>query len=100
LIEEDGHYPPLAIFPEGTTSNGTHIMPFKRGAFMSLRAVTPVIMKFRFGTISQAYDILPFLPLVLMNLCLCNFRIDITELPPFLPNDYLFENHENKLMKT
>jgi hypothetical protein len=67
---------------------------------MSLRAIKPVIMKFRYGTISQAYDILPFLPLVIMNLCLCNFRIDIIELPPFLPNEYLFENHKQKLMKT
>lgn len=92
-IEEEGIYPPLAIFPEGTTSNGTHILPFKRGAFMSLRAVRPVVMKFKFGTISQAYDILPFLPLVLMNLCLCNFKIEVIELPPFLPNDYLFEHH-------
>jgi hypothetical protein len=32
-----------------------------------------------------------------MNLCLCNFFIEILELPPFLPNDYLFETHHDKL---
>jgi hypothetical protein len=26
-------YPPLCVFVEGGTTNGTHIAPFKRGAF-------------------------------------------------------------------
>ena len=32
-IEEHGEYPRFLIFPEGGTSNGTHLLPFKRGAF-------------------------------------------------------------------
>ena len=48
---------------------------------------------------SQAYDILPFFSLVLMNLCLFNFTFDIVELPPFVPNDYLFETHEAKIVR-
>ena len=47
---------------------------------------------------SQAYNIL-FLPLVFMNLCLCNFFFDIVELPPFVPNDYLFETHAAKIVR-
>jgi hypothetical protein len=30
------------IFPEGGTTNGTCLIPFKRGAFQSLRAIRPV----------------------------------------------------------
>ena len=35
------NYPPLSIFAEGTTTNGTRIIPFKRGAFQGMRTVTP-----------------------------------------------------------
>lgn len=32
-IEEKGNYSPFLIFPEGSTTNGTALMSFKRGAF-------------------------------------------------------------------
>ena len=53
-------------------------------------------MKFRYSTMSPAYDILDFLPLVILNLCLCCFSCVLTILPDFEPNDYLFETHKNK----
>lgn len=36
---------PLVIFPEGTTSNGTSLLDFKQGAFMSGAPVRPVLLK-------------------------------------------------------
>lgn len=33
MIEDYGEYPPFIVFPEGGTSNGSCILPFKRGAF-------------------------------------------------------------------
>ena len=40
LIEVDNlPYQPFCVFAEGTTSNGTHILPFKRGAFAGMRTV-------------------------------------------------------------
>jgi 1-acyl-sn-glycerol-3-phosphate acyltransferase len=36
---EQGLYPPLIIFPEGGTTNGTSIISFKKGAFASLRSI-------------------------------------------------------------
>eukprot|EP00435_Cladocopium_sp_Y103_P002878 s1868_g1.t1 len=36
---------PLMIFPEGTTSNGTSLLDFKQGAFMSGAPVRPVLLK-------------------------------------------------------
>ena len=41
--EEDDMWNPVLIYPEGTQGNGTHLTPFKRGAFQSLLAVTPVL---------------------------------------------------------
>lgn len=40
MIEVDGiNYNPMMIFAEGTTSNGKHLLKFKRGAFCGMRTV-------------------------------------------------------------
>ena len=42
-VENDTRNPPIMIMPEGTQSNGKYMLPFKRGAFESLKAVQPII---------------------------------------------------------
>lgn len=96
IIEHLGEYPPICIFPEGGTSNGSYLMQFKRGAFASLRAVKPVVLKYKWCNLSPAWDIVPFLPLAIMQFCLFDFKCDVIELPEFVPNDYLFETHADK----
>ena len=54
-IERVGDYKPLMIFAEGTTSNGTHLGPFKRGAFEGEKRVRPVYLKYSFGGYSTDY---------------------------------------------
>lgn len=46
-IENGSAYLPFVIFPEGTLSNNTCLLPFRNGAFKSLKAVTPVTIKYR-----------------------------------------------------
>ena len=36
---------PMLLFPEGTTSNGQMLLPFKTGAFLAGVPVLPVIIK-------------------------------------------------------
>jgi len=71
-------------------------MKFRKGAFYSEKKVQPVFMKFKYGTISPAYDILDFLPLAILNLCFCCFSCVLTILPDFEPNEYLFSTHSDK----
>ena len=61
-----GEYPPICVFPEGGTSNGQYLLSFKRGAFASLKAVKPIVLKYSWGSVSPAWDVMPFLPLVIM----------------------------------
>ena len=40
MIEDDGlPYQPICVFAEGTTSTGDYILPFRPGAFASMRTV-------------------------------------------------------------
>ena len=36
---------PFCLFPEGTTTNGSCLLPFKRGGFAGMRTVQPVFCK-------------------------------------------------------
>ena len=60
------------LFPEGTTSNNTNLLKFRKGAFYGEKRVTPVMFKYKecdvksLGAISPAYDIIEFFPLVMM----------------------------------
>lgn len=33
-MSEEGKVPPLIVYPEGCTSNGDYILPFKKGTFV------------------------------------------------------------------
>ena len=43
---EQGLYPKLIIYAEGGTTNGTHIVKFKKGAFHGLNSVTPKVIEY------------------------------------------------------
>ena len=62
-----------------------------------MRAVKPIFVRYTYGTMSQSYDIVPYVPLCLMNLCLFDFCFEVVELPPFMPNEYLLRNHADKI---
>ncbi|KIY98806.1 lysophosphatidylcholine acyltransferase/ lyso-PAF acetyltransferase [Monoraphidium neglectum] len=47
---------PMLLFPEGTTSNGTSLLPFKTGAFLAGVPVQPVIIKYGEGPVSPAWE--------------------------------------------
>lgn len=59
-------YPPIVIFPEGVCTNEDILMSFKKGAFVSEMAVTPMILKYSTGTVSLAWDVIDTLPLLIL----------------------------------
>ena len=60
---------PLGIFPEGTATNGVNLLPFKKGAFISLTPIKPVIIKFTGPYFSPNYDSVDFLPNIILCFC-------------------------------
>jgi 1-acyl-sn-glycerol-3-phosphate acyltransferase len=57
-IEDKGVFSPLMVFPEGGTTNGRRISPFKRGAFVGLRSVKPMIIQYDSPVISPSIDVI------------------------------------------
>ena len=96
LIEETGKYAPFLIFAEGGTSNGSHIIKFKKGAFFAEKTIRPIVLKYKSKTYSPAFDTMEMLPLVILHLCWACFKCEVNVLPDFQPNEYLFENFADK----
>ena len=66
MIEETGKYAPFAMFCEGATTNGTCLLKFRRGAFVGEKRITPIYLKYPVKGFSSAYDVVNYVPLVLM----------------------------------
>ena len=91
-------FPPFAVFAESTTTNGTCIFPFKRGAFQGMRTVIPSYITFsKMGMIRPFYDTVDFAPLIIL-MC-CSFGSNVCTLnimPEFTPNSIMLERHADK----
>jgi hypothetical protein len=61
-----------------------------------LKTVQPIVLKYEWEKFSPAYDVAPFFPQVLMQMCLGFWRVRVMILPPFKPNEYLFDKHQDK----
>jgi 1-acyl-sn-glycerol-3-phosphate acyltransferase len=95
--EGKGDFPATVIFPEGTCSNNHCIMRFRKGAFSTLRQVRPVTIKYRFQDLSPAIEAIDEPMVVFLGACvLQTTTAEMTILPPFQPNEFLFENHKDK----
>ena len=79
------------VFPEGTTTNGQYIATFKRGAFISLLPVKPLIVLSYKGFPCSTNRFFFFIRTVV------TFKIKIVygELPIIKPTNYMFEKYKN-----
>lgn len=68
----------------------------KKGAFYAEKTIRPMFLKYRSSTVSPAFDVMEFLPLAILQLSWHCFRCDVTVLPDFQPNEYLFETHKEQ----
>ena len=56
MIKSHDTMPPLMIFPEGTTSNGTALLQFKKGAFMTHAPIKLVLFKLSYTNFVPYFD--------------------------------------------
>ncbi|OQS06013.1 lysophosphatidylcholine acyltransferase [Thraustotheca clavata] len=83
----DENFPPLLIFPEGTTSSQDYLTKFKRGAFVAGLPVQPVILQYPYKhfdiswppSVSAAY-------LLFRMLCQVYMSMEVRYLEPYSPS--------------
>ena len=84
----------LSIYPEGTVTNGTHLIKFKRGAFMTLLPLKPMVeLVDQNAECSLATGALPMH--LHMALCCCYLWHNVTflDLPIVKPTNFMYAFH-------
>ena len=88
---------PFCIYPEGTTTDGYHLFPFRRGAFMPMRTVQPTYVKVSGGAVNIQYSMLDLRVLVILLVSeLCCRSATLHIMPIFTPNDFMLEQYADK----
>ncbi|CAK9178548.1 unnamed protein product [Ilex paraguariensis] len=78
--------PMMMLFPEGTTTNGDFLLPFKTGAFLSKTPVLPVILRYPYQRFSPAWDSISGVRHVIFLLCQFVNHIEVKRLPVYYPS--------------
>ena len=84
----------LSIYPEGTITNGTHLIKFKRGAFMTLLPLKPMVeLVDQNAECTLATGALPMhLHMVLVCCYLWN-NVTFLDLPIIKPTAFMYKNY-------
>ncbi|KAL4584355.1 hypothetical protein LXL04_008954 [Taraxacum kok-saghyz] len=83
---QDKSAPMMMLFPEGTTTNGDYILPFKTGAFLSKAPVLPIILRYPYEKFSPAWDTISGVRHVILLLCQFVNNITVMRLPIYYPS--------------
>ncbi|MCO5574882.1 hypothetical protein L7F22_028676 [Adiantum nelumboides] len=100
----DKEAPMMLLFPEGTTTNGDYLLPFKTGAFVAGTPVQPVILKYPYRRFSPAWDTISGVRHVILLLCQFVNHLEAVWLPIYCPSEKeksdprLYANNVRKLM--
>ncbi|KAK4390670.1 Lysophospholipid acyltransferase LPEAT1 [Sesamum angolense] len=96
--------PKMMLFPEGTTTNGDYLLPFKTGAFLAKAPVLPVILRYPYQRFSPAWDSISGARHVILLLCQFANYMEVTRLPVYRPSEQekedpkLYAENVRKLM--
>ena len=77
---------PLLLFPEGTTTNGHFLLPFKSGAFLAGQPVQPVIIQYGTRGMSPSWESIVIKRHITLLLCQLVHTVTCFTLPCYVPN--------------
>ncbi|XP_004494178.1 lysophospholipid acyltransferase LPEAT1 isoform X2 [Cicer arietinum] len=83
---QNKYAPLMMLFPEGTTTNGDFLLPFKTGGFLAKAPVLPVILKYNYQRFSPAWDSISGVRHVIFLLCQFVNYIEVIKLPVYYPS--------------
>lgn len=95
---------PMLLFPEGTTTNGNFLLPFKTGAFLAGVPLQPVILRYDVHSISPAWESISAARHIFLMLANPIHSVTCYELPVYVPspeeqaNPRLYADHLRQSM--
>lgn len=78
---------PMLLFPEGTTTNGRYLLPFRTGAFLAGCPLKPVIIQYNTRHVSPCWECISGHRLILFMLCNPIHEVTCYELPVYYPSE-------------
>ncbi|XP_020205244.1 lysophospholipid acyltransferase LPEAT1 isoform X2 [Cajanus cajan] len=96
--------PIMMLFPEGTTTNGEFLLPFKTGGFLAKAPVLPVILSYHYQRFNPAWESISGVRHVIFILCQFVNYMEVTQLPTYYPSQQeqddpkLYANNVRRLM--
>lgn len=78
---------PLVAFPEGTTTNGMFLLPFKTGAFLAGVPVQPVLLQYSRSPFSPAFETIHVVRSVVLMLSQPWVSVEVTYLQTAVPTE-------------
>ncbi|GMH43522.1 hypothetical protein BSKO_11444 [Bryopsis sp. KO-2023] len=85
--ESGSPYGRMLLFPEGTTTNGNYLLPFKTGAFLAGVPVQPTIIKYTSKWMSPAWETIGGMDHVFLLLTSPWHSVTIFVLPVYVPSE-------------
>lgn len=78
---------PMIVFPEGTTTNGTALITFRRGAFHAGLPVLPVAVRFPHRRFNLSWETIRFKEHLWRSMTQIYNRVQIIEMPVYYPSE-------------
>lgn len=77
---------PLLVFPEGTTTNGRFLLPFRKGAFLAGAPVRPCILSYKRTRVNPSWETISAPRHIFYMLAQPTHAVTVYELPVWTPN--------------
>jgi 1-acyl-sn-glycerol-3-phosphate acyltransferase len=91
-IQKSESFFPMALFPEGTATNGRTLINFKKGAFGENAVIKPYIIKPSYDPYPMANSAINIILHMALSFTFLKCDLYCLELPIFAPNEFLFRN--------
>jgi lysophosphatidylcholine acyltransferase / lyso-PAF acetyltransferase len=79
--------PPVAVFPEGTTTSGLYMLRLRTGAFVAGTPVAPIILRYPYERFSPSYESIKTLPYLYRMLSQFWNNVEYLRLPVYYPSE-------------
>ncbi|GBG73651.1 hypothetical protein CBR_g16994 [Chara braunii] len=86
-VQKNKHAQPMLLFPEGTTTNGEYLLPFKTGAFLAQSPVLPVLLRYPHRRLSPTWETITATRHIFLLMCQLVNRLEVTIFPTYIPSE-------------